>query len=94
MDDKHLNATLKAHSEALHQYFSDPASSRKEPVLSAQVQAALNKLRTEANRVPDPGGPIGNYGDALHVWAKANHPEIDGGVMARFVIRGLMTAHR
>lgn len=94
MDDKHLSATLKAHSEALHQYFSAAASSGREPVLSAEAQAALDKLRAEANRVRDPGGPIGNYGDALHVWAEANHPEIDAGVMARFVIRGLMTAHR
>lgn len=96
MDDKQLNATLKAHSEAFHQYFyfRDPASSQKKPVLSAQAQAALQKLRAEADRVRDPGGPIRNYGDALDIWAETNHPQIDADTMSRYVIRDLMTAHR
>jgi hypothetical protein len=94
MEDKELNKVLRAYSEAWRRYVSVPTSPRVEPVLSAKARAAINKLRAEANRdVPDPGGPINNYSDALDAWAAANHPEIDSFQMSRHITYKLVFAH-
>lgn len=34
-----------------------------------QLLAAVRALHAEAQRVPDPAGPLGNYADALADWA-------------------------
>lgn len=60
-----------------------PAMQGEKPALPAQAQAAINKLQAEANRVPDPGGPLANYSAALATWAAANHPDIDSMEMNR-----------
>jgi hypothetical protein len=44
--------------------------------------------------VPDPGGPLSNYSDALAVWAAANHPEIDWLELHRHVLDKLIFDHR
>ena len=41
-----------------------------------ELWAAIRALQAEADRVPDPGGPLTNYIDALRAWAAA-HPEVD-----------------
>jgi hypothetical protein len=61
-----------------------------EPVLPAQARAAINKLQAEASRVPDPGGPLSNYSDALRTWAAANHPGIDALEMNRHILSQLI----
>lgn len=76
MLDKELNAALKVRSGAWRQYHDDPARSRGVPVSSVGLLAALRALEAEARSVPDPGGPLTNYIDALRAWA-ATHPEID-----------------
>ncbi|WP_457963494.1 hypothetical protein M1E17_18960 [Arthrobacter sp. D1-29] len=97
MDDKELNRALRAYSEAWRRYvatLADPASPRVEPKLHSAVQAAINKLRTEAERVVrDPGGPLSNYSDALATWAEANHPEIDSSEMSRHITEKLVLDH-
>lgn len=94
MDDGELNTALRAYSEAWRQYISMPASLRVEPVLPAKARAAINKLRAEADRVQDPGGPINNYSDALAAWAAANHPRIDSNEMFMHIVDKLIFDHR
>lgn len=94
MNDEELNTTLRAHSEAWRQYTSAPAGVGVKPALPAQARAAINKLRVEASRVPDPGGPINNYSRALAAWAAANHPMIDSIEMDRHVTEKLVFDHR
>lgn len=94
MDDKELNKVLKVHSEAWRQYISVPTIPPVEPKLSTDVRAAINKLRAEADHVPDPGGPLSNYSDALAAWAAASHPEIDWLEMDRYVVDKLIFDHR
>jgi len=65
-----------------------------EPVLAAQARAAINKLQAEASRVPDPGGPLSNYSDALAAWAAINHPDIDAREMDRHILYKLIFDHR
>jgi hypothetical protein len=64
-----------------------------EPKLHPDAQKAINKLRTEAERVRDPGGPLSNYSDALAAWAAANHPEIDSSEMSRHITNKLELDH-
>ena len=94
MVDEELSAALRAHYEAWYQYRYDPARQRGEAVLSGkerflaavgsergpELLAAISALQAEADRVPDPGGPLTNYIDALHAWA-ATHPEVDPRAM-------------
>lgn len=94
MDDKELNNVLRTYSEKWRRYVSVPASPRVEPKLQPEAQAGINKLRTEAERVPDPGGPLSNYSDALAEWAAANHPEIDWPEMHRHILDKLIFDHR
>lgn len=94
MDDQELNAVLKRYSEAWSRYMSSPVTQRVKPVLPAQAQAAINNLQAEANRVPDPGGPLTNYSDALAAWAAANHPDIDSMEMNRHILDKLIIDHR
>jgi hypothetical protein len=42
--------------------------------------ATIRALQDEAGRVPDPGGSLTKYIDALRAWA-ATHPEVDPSVM-------------
>ena len=90
MVDEELSAALRVYYEAWYQFRYDPARQRGEAVLSErerflaavgsdrgqELWAAIRALQAEADRVPDPGGPIANYIDALHDWA-ATHPEVD-----------------
>lgn len=94
MDDQELNAVLKRYSEACRQYISPPAMQGENPALPAQAQAAINKLQAEANRVPDPGGPLTHYSAALAAWAAANHPDIDSMEMNRHILDKLVLDHR
>jgi len=94
MDDDELNTALRTYSEAWRQYISMPANLRVEPILPAKARAAINKLRAEAAHVPDPGGPIGNYSDALAAWAAANHPKIDPHEMFMHIVDKLIFDHR
>lgn len=94
MDDQKLNAVLRAYSEAWSRYISPPALQGVEPVLPAQARAAINNLQAEASRVPDPGGPLSNYSDALAAWAATNHPEIDWLEMHRHILGKLIFDHR
>ena len=94
MDDQELNAVLKHHSEAWRRYLSPPALQGEKPALPAQAQAAINKLQAEANRVPDPGGPLTNYSAALAAWAEANHPDIDSMEIKRHILDKLVLDHR
>lgn len=94
MDDDELNTALRAYSEAWRRYVSSPASLGVEPVLPARARAAVNKLRAEAVRVPDPGGPLSNYSDALTAWAAANHPRIDSNEVSRHIVDKLIFDHR
>ncbi len=90
MRDHELNTVLKAYSETWRRYISPPAMQGPEPVLSKQARAAINRLEAEASRVPDPGGPISNYTNALAAWAASSHPEIDWPEMYRHVLDRLM----
>lgn len=94
MDDQELNAVLRRYSEAWSRYISPPAMQGVEPVLPAQARAAINKLQAEASRVPDPGGPLSNYSDALAAWAAINHPDIDAREMHRHILYKLIFDHR
>ncbi|MFP5312546.1 MAG: hypothetical protein ACLGH7_09105 [Actinomycetes bacterium] len=94
MDDQELNAVLKRYSGAWRRYMSRPAMQGEKPALPAQAQAAINKLQAEANRVPDPGGPLTNYSAALAGWAAANHPDIDSMEMSRHILDKLVLDHR
>jgi hypothetical protein len=94
MDDKELNKVLRAYSEAWRRYISVPTSPRVEPKLHSEARAAINRLCTEAERVPDPGGSILNYSHALAAWAAANHPEIDSSEMSRHITDKLVFDHR
>lgn len=53
--------------------------------------AAIRALPAEAERVPDPGGPIKNYIDAISAWEKT-HPEIDPRAMST-ITDPLVRAH-
>ena len=104
--DQELSAALRVHYKACYDYRWDAARRRGEPVPSvadrflAEVSAergpallaSIAALIGEARRVPDPGGPLGAYGDALSRWA-ATHPEIDPREM-HWVTTTLMTEHR
>ncbi|UNK46916.1 hypothetical protein [Arthrobacter sulfonylureivorans] len=106
MVDDELSAALRAYREAWHDYTHDPARRRGESVPSGderflaeigaergqQLLAAVRALRAEAQRVPDPGGPLGSYADALADWA-ATHPEVDRSEMRR-ITRELLWAQR
>lgn len=94
MDDQELNAVLRGYSQAWSRYVSPPAMQGVKPRLPAQAQAAINKLQAEAGRVPDPGGPLSNYSDALAAWAAVNHPEIDWLEMNRHILHKLVFDHR
>lgn len=94
MDDQELNAVLRGYSEAWSKYISPPAMQGVEPVLPAQARAAINKLQSEAGRVPDPGGPLSNYSDALATWAAVKHPDIDALEMNRHILHKLIFDHR
>jgi hypothetical protein len=89
MVDEELSAALRAYYGAWYQFRYGPARQRGEAMLSEkelflaavgsdrgpELWAAIRALQAEADRVPDPGGPITNYIDALHPWA-ATHPEV------------------
>lgn len=106
MLDEELTAALRAHREARYAYAPDPARQRGEPVPSGderflaavgarrgqKLLAAIRALDAEARRVPDPGGPLGNYADALSAWA-ATHPEIDPDELRRITDQ-LLWEHR
>jgi hypothetical protein len=106
MVDEELSAALRAYSEAWFQFRYDPARRRGDAVLSAKERflaavgsdrgpeywAVIRALQAEADRVPDPGGPITNYIDALHAWA-ATHPEIDPNEMGA-ITSPLIRDHR
>lgn len=106
MVDDELSAALRAYREAWRDYTHDPARRRGAPVPSGderflgeigaergqQLLAAVRALHVEAQRVPDPGGPLGNYADALADWAAA-HPEVDPSEMRR-ITRELLWGHR
>jgi hypothetical protein len=106
MVDEELSAALRVYREAWHDYTHDPARRRGEPVPSAderflagvgaergqELLAAVRALHGEAQRVPDPGGPLGNYADALRDWA-ATHPEDDLSEMSQ-ITRELLWGHR
>lgn len=94
MDDQELNAVLRGYSEAWSRYIFPPAMQGAEPVLPAQARAAINKLQAEASGVPDPGGPLSNYNDALATWAAVNHPDIDALEMNRHILHKLIFDHR
>jgi hypothetical protein len=49
-------------------------------------------LWAEAAAIPDPEGPLREYGDLLWAWADS-HPEVDRGVLTIIIIRQLR-AHR
>ena len=82
MVDEELSEALRAYSEACYQYHHDAMLRRgevalpvKERFLAAvgsdrgqELWATIRALQAEADRVPDPGGPIPNYIDALHAW--------------------------
>jgi hypothetical protein len=57
-----------------------------------ELWATIRALQAEADRVPDPGGPIPNYIDALHAWA-ATHPEVDPSEMGA-ITSPLIRDHR
>lgn len=94
MVDEEPSAALNACAEARHQYHYDAVRRRGEAVVSAKERfpaavgsdrgqklwAAVRALQAEAEQVPDPGGPIKNYNDALIVW-EATHPEVDPRAM-------------
>jgi hypothetical protein len=98
MLDEELNAALKVHREVGQQYAKDrarhsaaPAPTSDELFLAAigtgagqRLLADIRALHGEARRVPDPGGPIGNYIDALMAWA-GTHPEVDPSEMQRII---------
>ena len=106
MVDEELSAAVRAHYEAWYQYRYDLARMRGEAVPSGkerffaavgsergpELWAAIRELQAEADRVPDPGGPPGNYIDALNAWA-STHPEIDPSAM-RFITDPLIRDHR
>lgn len=94
MDDQELNAVLRGYSEAWSRYISPPAMQGVEPVLPPRARAAINRLQAEASRVPDPGGPLSNYSDALTTWAAVNHPDIDALEMNRHILHKLIFDHR
>ncbi|MHA7284598.1 hypothetical protein [Arthrobacter sp. TMS2-4] len=56
------------------------------------VDLQLRALEAEARRVPDPGGPLSNYSDALEAWA-ATHPELPYRRLKPIIDR-LMWEHR
>lgn len=82
MVDEELSAALRAYQEAWYQYHYDPARQRGEAVRSgkerflaavgsergSELWAAIRALQAEADRVPDPGGPLTNYIEALSAW--------------------------
>jgi hypothetical protein len=104
--DEELSAALRAYYGAWYQYRYDPTRQRGEAVLSEkdrffaavgsergpELWDAIRALQTEADRVPDPGGPLTNYIDALHAWA-ATHPEVDPLEM-RAITSPLIRDHR
>lgn len=106
MVDEELSAALRAYSEAWYQYHYDAMRRRGEAVLSArerflsaigsdrgqELWATIRALQAEADRVPDPGGSVKNYIDALHAWA-ATHPEIDPSEMGA-ITSPLIRDHR
>jgi hypothetical protein len=106
MVDEELSAALKVHYKAWYEYRYDPARQRgdavpsgKERFLAAvgsergpELWASIRALQDEADRVPDPGGPLTNYIDALRAWA-ATHPEIDPSAM-RTITDPLIRDHR
>jgi hypothetical protein len=106
MVDEELSAAVRAHYEAWYQYRYDLARMRGEAVPSGKERfsrrsvpsevrsygPAIRELQAEADRVPDPGGPLGNYIDALNAWA-STHPEIDPSAM-RFITDPLIRDHR
>jgi hypothetical protein len=92
--DEELSAALSSYYDAWYQYRYDPARLRREVAPSGdkrfleavgsergpKLLAAIRELQAEADQVPDPGGPLTNYIDALQTWA-ATHPEVDPSVM-------------
>ncbi|POH65851.1 hypothetical protein C3B61_09845 [Cryobacterium zongtaii] len=104
MIDEEFSAALRAYHEAWHQYRYDPARQRGEAVLKErflaavgsergpELWAAIRALQAEADRVPDLGGPLTNYIDAIYAWA-ATHPEVDPSGM-RAIIDPLIFDHR
>ena len=95
MDDPELTVVLKRYSEAWSRYIMSPRPVQGEkPALPAQAQAAISRLRAEADRVPDPGGPLTNYSAALAAWAAANHSDLDSMEMNRHILDKLIFDHR
>lgn len=94
MVDEELSAALRAYYTAWFEYRYDPARRRGEAVPSGKKRflaaigsergpklwATIRALEHEAGRVPDPGGPLTNYIEALDAWA-ATHPEVDPSAM-------------
>lgn len=106
MVNEELSAALKAYGEAYRQWRYDPARMRGESVPSSyerflaavgsergpDLWAAIRALKAEAERVPDPGGPIKNYIDAISAWEKT-HPEVDPRAMGT-ITNPLVRDHR
>lgn len=57
-----------------------------------ELLVRVEGLIEEADRVPDPGGPIGVYLEAVHQWV-TSHPEIDP-VSFDWLVHRLAFAHR
>ncbi|MHA7239581.1 hypothetical protein [Arthrobacter sp. TMS1-12-1] len=53
--------------------------------MDAQQREAL---LAEARAIPDAGGPLAEYNDALQAWADS-HPEVDRGELTLIIIRQL-----
>ncbi|TLM73143.1 hypothetical protein [Pseudarthrobacter sp. NamB4] len=103
MVDEELSAALAAYRDALEQYQKEPAHKPGEtPTPDERFLAdfgtergqtflpTIHALHAEARRVRDPGGPLGNYSNALVAWADT-HPEVDRQVLHR-LIRELLWA--
>lgn len=106
MVNEELSAALEVYREAWWQWRYGPERMRGEAVPSLEERflaavgsergpdlwAAIRALQAEAERVPDPGGPLKNYIDAISAWAKT-HPEVDPSAMTT-ITRPLIRDHR
>ncbi|TLM87657.1 hypothetical protein [Pseudarthrobacter sp. NamE5] len=103
MIDEELSAALAAYRDAWEQCKKQPPHRPGEMPTPEDLFLAnfgtergqsflptIHALHAEAQRVPDPGGPLGNYSNALATWADT-HPEVDRQVLHR-LIRELLWA--